>query len=101
MELVLPESDEWRLLGVQLLLQGVQGPVRRTLAPRVRDTETRDAHAQFCLHTCSPYMAEPSACRLMTCLPGHARAAPRAIGGPMPIAPPVSVKWEKGGAPCV
>jgi hypothetical protein len=49
---------------------------------------------------CREYMAEPSAWRLMTRRPGHARAAPRAMGGPLPIAPPVRVKWEKGGQPC-
>ena len=46
-------------------------------------------------------MAEPSACRLITRRPGAANAAPSAIGGPQPIAPPVMVRWENGGQPCL
>lgn len=46
-------------------------------------------------------MALPSACRLMTTVPGgDARAAPRAIGGPLPMAPPVRPRCEKWGQPC-
>jgi len=36
----------------------------------------------------------------MTRRPGQATAAPRASGGPLPMAPPVSVRWLKGGQPC-
>jgi hypothetical protein len=43
-------------------------------------------------HTCSVYMALPSACRLMTVLLGQAMAAPKAMGGPLPMLPPVTVR---------
>lgn len=45
-------------------------------------------------------MALPSACRLITRASGTARAAPRARGGPLPMAPPVRVRCEKVGQPC-
>ena len=47
------------------------------------------------------YIAEPSACRLITRRPGAATAAPVEIGMPPPIAPPVTVSQSCGAAPCV
>jgi hypothetical protein len=52
------------------------------------------------LLTCRVYMAEPSACRLMTCRWGAATAAPVAMGGPLPMAPPVRHRWSNAGQPC-
>ncbi|MNN57663.1 hypothetical protein D3C81_1726610 [compost metagenome] len=47
---------------------------------------------------CGVYMPEPSACSATTRRPGAATAAPRAIGRPAPMAPPVFCSQSCGAA---
>lgn len=93
--------------------------VRGNAAGQLTDTFQLDPRPP----TCRLYMQLPSACRLMTRGVGPAlapasaaacgvvpcaliimhwpaTAAPRASGGPLPMAPPVSVRCVKGGQPC-
>ena len=56
--------------------------------------------SRACVHSdCSVYMALPSACSASTGRSGQATAAPVAVGGPCPIAPPVSASRVWRGAP--
>ena len=56
--------------------------------------------SRACVHNdCSEYMADPSACRLMTRrLPPAPRAAPVATGMPSPMAPPARCSQSCMGA---
>ncbi len=78
--------------------------VRPGLAPTLASSPIRISYFRFDNKTvvtssfsrawvhsdCTVYIAEPSACRLITRRPGAPIAAPVAIGMPPPIAPPVT-----------
>jgi hypothetical protein len=78
-------------------LQTLREPIFSCFALRWR--HSRQAPKPNPVFTWSVYMPLPSAWKLITVRSGHATAAPTAMGGPMPMLPPVSERCENGGAP--